>query len=422
MLVRKVVCCNACAKKYVLRFAVGLGVEQRLGWGCPICAAESRAHFSVKSKDGEADFKTDDVTILDGEDPTVGMGGVNRYSDLPVHKSSQGKGLNAGGSAWIQLRGFMGEQGYLAYIASKEAMQSQRLYDYALLRRASGHYKRDDWTGTGALLSGLMSSIGTLGASLHPAFVFSCLTDTAFLPILDISTKGQTNRELLGVLDVACKRDQIAYLDALMTAFDSQGFREARARSVDAAMRIFDSFDALVLPLATERFTPAWRQRLAEFRVFRDDFDSLKALYVDIFESMNQVLMWVGTFLNLGRRRSTTDWSDGKSTTFASGEKNWRAVDREFIVDELPNCKTLLAKASRSFRNDVGHFSVRVDITTGELVLKGGARTSLLSFHEDLLNAARVQSVLLTFCERLTLEYETKVKGESFDGWEKRSV
>jgi hypothetical protein len=144
MLVRNLVTCLACGQRYALRYGVGIGLEQRLAWPCPLCQAETRAHLSVKSKDVEADFKSDDVKIHK-EHPDKGCIGVNVYSEIPVHKSSQGKGLGDGGSAWLRLMEFVEPTRYIEYAQSKEAMQFLRENIFPLVRRAATHYKRENW-------------------------------------------------------------------------------------------------------------------------------------------------------------------------------------------------------------------------------------------------------------------------------------
>jgi len=373
----------------------------------------------VKNKEVDADFKTDDIEILSEDTPHEGLKGVNLYTDLPAHNSIQGKGLDQAGSAWLQLGMFMVEEAYAGFVQSKNAMHWQREHVFPMIRRAAAQYKLCNWISIRNQLGDAAEQVDKNLADMHPAYVFSRFADMLFIPILDATTKTACGQEILDCLANARNRDPHAYKQLLNDMVNSQGFPEARVRCVDTCLRLFDAFDAILVALATEGFTTGWRGRLNEFRVFRDDFDNLKAIYVDVFESMNQLLLWIGMLLNLGNRGAVNSWAPSSpkaNATFSQAAK-WRAVDREFIISEMPQCEALLTKASRDFRNKVGHYGVRLDVVSGDLVFSDNSRQGLLEFHELLLEAGRFQSILLTFCEKITLEHEIEVLGEKLTGW-----
>lgn len=415
MIVRKLVRCLACSQDYILRYGVGLGFEQRLGWPCPLCDAETRAHFSVKQKVVDADFKSDDIEIYQHQPSDLSLPGVNVYSDLPVHMSSIGRGLIDGGSAWLAIRKFIQSEKYSDFVDAKESMQDLRVHIFPMIRRSTGHYKRDNWVRLHSQLIPFTKEIPNL-SDRHPVYGYSRLLDVAFLPILNVNVKVLALQEVFDLMNFSYQNHSTEYGQFVTDAFSSQRFRDARGRCLDTMMRLFDVYDALILPLATQSFSNDWRARLDEFRVYRDDFDLLKSIYQDIFESMNQLLLWIGLLVNIGKRGALNTWSNGSNKTFRQAQR-WRAIDREFIISELPNCETLLSEASRDLRNKIGHYSVHHDILSGRLIFGDGTSKSLITFHEDLLAAARLLSVLIGFCEKMTLDHERIIVGTAMTGW-----
>jgi hypothetical protein len=80
------------------------------------------------------------------------------------------------------------------------------------------------------------------------------------------------------------------------------------------------------------------------------------------------------------------------------------ANEREFILDELPNARVFYDGIRRHSRNAFGHYNVEYDFAAGELVdQRTGARTSLLLFLVDYLEAARMTAYLLTVAEKITV-------------------
>lgn len=419
MLIRNLVTCRSCEGMYILRYGVGLGFEQRLAWPCPICNAETRAHLSVKQKDIQTDLKSDDITVH-AEAPTdLALPGVNIYSELPVHNSSIGKGLSEGGSAWLFLPSLMTGDDFMQFADSKEAVQLLRSEVFPAVRRAASHAKVHDWHKLKANLANTPVAAAPEVSDRHPAYQFGRLLDLCFIPILELEKKVTTGQEVMILLNRANLDCPHLYTDFLDSAFSTQAFGGAANRCIDLTLRLFSSYDALILPLATELLKPEWRDRLDEFRVYRDDFDLLKGLYQDIYESMNQLLLWLGMLANLVNRGDTDKWFSGGIASFKKA-RSWRAVDREFIITELSECKSLFDKASRSLRNEIGHFQVQYDVIQGDIVLSDGKRSSLLIYHEDLLAAARLLSVLITFSEKMTLDYLRLVRHEPMSGWSGR--
>lgn len=415
MLNRRTAQCHSCGNRYVLSIGVGLAPEQRLAWPCPVCGVPQHAHLTVDYRDITFDLKSHDFDQLESID-FEGLQGVNVYAELPVHVSSKGVGLRDGGSAFLKLMQYMGGEAFYAMTQRKDDMQRQHSTVLPMVRREAGHYVNEKWEALFRQLKkdGVLQLPG-LG-DVHPCYSYVRALNMVFVPLLDAPQMQGITDEFVAMMEDCARNHQTAFDAALHDMFHSQGFRLIRQRVIGTVFRLFDAYDAVLAGLIFESFTEDAKSKEAEFRLYRDDFDQLKALYLDVFEGMNHMVLYVGMLLNLSKRSDVRAWANGRKQSYSKA-KDTTAETREFVLDELPACKALVGRANRSLRNDIGHYSVHLDIGTGRLVLADGSTKNLLEFHQDLLYVARLAYVLVVFVEKITLYHELRVVKNKFKGW-----
>lgn len=378
--------CQACRKPFAFRMGVGAGDQQAFVCECPHCSAALHGVLHADQRRARLRFESEDMVELP-ERKARGWErwpGVTVYTDLPVHVSCIGKGMERGGSAFLTLRHFMPDEPWVDYNERVTSLNALRIRLIPALRRATAHFIAKDWLKVSkALEVALPDDPPEVRTSFHA--VLSVL----FSPLFSKDGMAWADELCTIFRDVTSTRP-VEWL-ALRETVDRLGFRQFRRQVVDTIVRVFQKADALCPAIAYEHL-PGIDVR--EFKIFRDDLDVLKSLYVDLFELASRGLAYLGTVVNLHRRGDPEKWSNGKATTLGK-MLSARAVDREFVVGELTGCARLYAGLNRHTRNEFGHCKVHYDFSSGCLVDSDGNEENFLLFLVDLLGAARCSALCL---------------------------
>jgi len=404
--------CNSCGNTINFRIGIGLADEEKFVCQCPYCAVALRGVLRLDQKAGKSKLESEDITDLhkDSVEGESTLRGVNIYTDLPVHRSCQGKSLAEGGSAFMQLWEFMGDR-FPEYQSRAHLLHEFRLLVLPSIRRTASLYVAENWQDLGRSLKELKLSDISGAAGQHPAYAFQRLFDSLYVPILDPDIRIPLTDELLVNLNACTQRHKEVFAAFLTRLFEQHGFGQFRRQVVETTAKCFSKFDALVPALAYEHFTKEWAKRLDDFQIFRDDFDELKSLYVDVFELASRSLVYTGGISNLANRGSVTQWLDGKHRELTPFLKA-RAVDREFVLNELPRLKALYDSIKRHTRNDIGHFKMYYDFATCCLIDEKGGKENFILFLQDFLCAVRLTAYLVTLAEKVTLYRERLIAHE----------
>lgn len=393
--------CKSCGEKAVVRIGVGTVEYGKFVYPCPYCGGAIHGVFRIDFQTPDAHLETVDAERL----PTTGanlenLKAVTVYTDIPVHHSIAGRPLAEGGSAFMSLMKFMGQDSFAVYMTRAHLLQAARVQVLPILRRAQGFYTARSLDRLRGLLSRALDStvedpneaIRELFGMLYAPIQFRTgplgwLDEIGHI-FTDSIAKGQACRE------------------TLKQVFEKGSFRHFRKQALAATLKSFEKSDALLPPLAFEYFAPAYSSRWSDFRIFRDDFEDLKVLYVDIFELASRGLAYLGVFLNLTRRNDPWTWADGKNRTIQKA-LGLTAIEREFVLDETPRLKTLYGNIRRHVRNDIGHYHLYHDVAMGDLVDEEGRRTNFLRFLTDFLGAVRVTGSVMALVDSVTVAEES---------------
>lgn len=386
MLNRSFMKCEACRKPFTFRIGVGRGDQQAFVFECPRCHAALHGVLHADQRQPRLRLESEDMVEIP-ERKANGWEewpGVTVYTDLPVHVSCLGKSMLEGGSAFITLGKFMPEGAWRDYNERVAALHELRLQLLPALRRATAHFIAKDWVNVSKVLS---AALVDQPHEIRARASFHFVSSTLFGPLFS-ETPWVDEVWALFRATAAARRPE---LEALRGIIDRTGFRQFRRQVVETLVRLFQKADALSSALAYERLRGVDAR---EFKIFRDDLDVLKSLYVDLFELASRALAYLGVVANLHLRGDPEQWANGKTRTLGK-MLTANAVDREFILGEFPACASLYAGLNRHTRNDFGHCKVHYDFASGCLVDQDGKEENFLLFLLDLLGAARCAAFCL---------------------------
>jgi hypothetical protein len=396
--------CRTCEQRLLLRIGIAPAREMRIRCRCPNpnCGVALRMRLDVADP-ARTRFSSEDVA--EATDPHEGADALTLvlYTDLPVHRSLLGRSHDEAASAFIHMFGLWGERAP-EYGARSHQLQAMRDGAFPDIRRAASLYAASDFNRLPAAVARLQIAerVPQL-AELDPVYQLGRAIDLFHLPFVDLPARMRATQELVEAL-VAAERDHANAFARLLELFMGElRFPDHRRQIVETAMDALDHVDALLPGLAWEHISVVPMPDPDEFRIVRDDFDELRARYVDIFEIASRTLAYVGAVINLVRRGSATSWSNG-STAQVRTMLGRHANQREFILDELPRARVFYDSIRRHSRNAFGHYNVEYDFAAGVLVdQRTGGRTSFLLFLSDYLEAARMTAYLLTVAEKITV-------------------
>lgn len=392
--------CRSCGNEMLLRVGMAPAPEMRVRCQCPYCGVALRLRFDIG--DASAQMRSEDVSECVAS-PDEAIKSLVLYTDLPVHRSLLGRSAKEPASAFLLMVPLWGERAG-EYSGRGNDLYRLRTQVFPDVRRAASLYAQGDMARLQPAVdrlaaAGLAPRIGSLPAVYRLARAI----DLSYMPLVDISRKMLATHELISVLMAADQRDPALFLALLGLLRDDLGFDEYRRQVVETAMLVLDHIDALLPGLAWEHVIDAESLDIDDFRIVRDDFNELRARYVDIFELASRTLVYLGSIINIATRGDSTAWAQGKPTALHTMLRR-PAAAREFILDELPRAKAYYDDIHRHSRNAFGHYNIEYDFEHGELVdQRSGERTNFLLFMSDYLGAARLTGYLLTVAEKLTI-------------------
>jgi hypothetical protein len=375
--------------------------EQKLIFQCPVCRVALRLNLDT-SRPPEIRFSSDDLTALDRPlREQRGLPVLVLYADLPVHLDWLGPQQAEQVFPFIQMTQLWGDRA-AEYAGRSNSLYDMRLGVFPAVRRTASLYQIDDAASLDRSLENFpLGEIDDL-ADQHAYYRLGRLVDVLYVPFADALPRAAAINEVLARMVAAHYEHTTPYRELLDALVVRHGFIEHRRKVVETAMEVLEHADALLPGLAWEHIVDP-KPDPSTFRIVRADFNELRGRYVEIFELASRSLAYVGAILNLVDRGDPTRWSNGREVTVDRMLAK-RAVQREFILDELPYAKALYDDVHRQSRNAFGHYAVEYDFSSGELVDRDGSRTSYVLFLVDYLAAARLTGYLLGVVEKLSLD------------------
>lgn len=397
MVSRFVIRCHGCKNRLVLRIQVAAGLSpfvvggvQAFVFACPHC--RSGIH-------GKLNSEIDKPPLLQGEDFDVAHEqedpadtAVTVATDLPVHSSLIGyPARQQKMTPFIQLTRSLDSEVFVGLMTSIGQVRQLRELAFPYVRRASSFFMRGDLTG---MKSALLDAPNTdddfaeveLGQMLGVAFA------DIYEPLEDPSLSRAAAVESARMVEDTRLADGPA-LTQLLTDLEKGPLPEHRKRVLDTALAALEDVEALLPAMWAERIEGV--AELNDYRVMRDDFDSLKSRYVDVFELGSRSLAFMARVANIAIRGDVRLHSDGVGRSLKKAVDGTPAKEREAWLDDFPNAKRLYDAIKRHTRNDIGHRLVRYDFESGSLVYEDGTNENYLLFLVDYLHAVGLTHYLL---------------------------
>ncbi len=151
--------CKSCGGKAVVRIGVGTVEYQKFVYACPYCGGAIHGVFRVDFKTPKAHLETLDAERLPSSGANLETAkALTVYTDIPVHHSIAGRPLAEGGSAFMSLMEFMGQDSFSVYMTRAHLLQAARVQVLPILRRAQGFYAARSLDRLGGLLSRALDS------------------------------------------------------------------------------------------------------------------------------------------------------------------------------------------------------------------------------------------------------------------------
>jgi hypothetical protein len=396
-----------CGKIGHFRIGFGVAPEQRIACLCLSCGVQTKSVLRLDYKNISHVFESEDWEVVD-LDLNSTFPSQTIYVDLPVHKSIVGARTmtNGSGSPFIWLISHLAEPEL--YMAKSEVIQELRVRRYSFIRKLPDLFFGGN---LGALNQALYSVFPDEPAGGfnkgNVVFAFYRALDLLYMPILPNDKDIPLRNEFCAFVSKAREQNEDAFHSMLLQADEEAGFDSLSRKAIETICRCFGKMDAFLPALAIEHLrlpTPG----LEEFSIFRDDFDEIKQIYVELFEVHSKILPIIGMIANLLKRGNIDQWGDGKTRSF-SRALALKAVQKEFILNEYPEAKRIFVLTSRQQRNDFAHHKVRYDFASGYLINEKGDKVHVLAFLGEFLNVARSSHHTLVILEELQ-----KVMGKDY--------
>jgi hypothetical protein len=393
--------CRNCGQRMVLRISIDPAPGLRFIFACPGCTSGLRLQIETPGPP-VINVKTEDLDQLDPQDESDGLPIILLTACIPIHVDLLGRQTDSFVSPFLAMSSHTPMERVAEYSGRSNSLQDLHERLFPSVRRLASLYQAGDIARLQEHIDNLPFPDDEAADGLHAVYKLGRFFDVLYLPVVDLPLHiGSVNEVLIPM--VKCYRERRAQYKLLLDEFVREhSLFEHRRKVVASALTIIDHMDALLPGLAWESFDPTPDAK--EFRVVRDDFDTLRARYVEVFELGSRSLVYIGAIANLAYRSDPTNWSDG-TVRSVRATMQLPAHKREFILGEFPLLSELYQNVHRSSRNQFGHYSVEYDYASGELVDNNGQRTNYVLFLADYLAAARLVVALLSVVEKLTLDH-----------------
>ena len=365
--------CAGCKEIIRLRLTVGTDENQPFYFPCPVCGAPSRGLFRYLGG-----TKTD-LTLESGElllEDVADAPSVSISADIPSIASAR-QMHERGGSAFMHFARLVGLDQMQRFIPLADTARAQSKRFGPVLARLISYYRTQDWQRFDSNLKDLLPEGAPLPTKnwqrsdvLHRAF------DLLLLPVLAVGSDPlypEMKAEWNGLWS-----SEWAHHEALLRYAE----RECRTatlltcqRDLLMCLERYLSHMQGILPGALCNMVPdKFRVELDELRLFRDDFEALRDLYINGFEACHRAIRWIVAAANVAQR--------GDEGLFPASARSavHKTPKSPLQFDKLPSankrlyllCLPTWDKAwdsllDRPLRNDFGHASARHDLTTGML-------------------------------------------------------
>ncbi len=393
-IVRYPVQCPGCDSGIVLRLGVGLDPHQPFFYVCGKCRAATRGTLEW-SGGAQTSLSLDAGKCLDSEDGCTQTISIN--PEYPGIADAKDLG-DRGGSAFLFHCQILGNEQVAAFQTAAGELHGRVVVNWASLSRLTTYYTNRDWTHFDREVDSLLpSSECDFREPWRRDHALHFLYDLLLVPMWALSPRRHYP-EMKVVFN--------ALWDTARPNFSAVvAFAKAEAESPLLARLQGDLFSNLsryialrsgLLPGALLDMWPeSARKKAFPIRLFRDEFEVLRDLYIQSYEACDRTLRYVVGVANADAHGDAERFELPIKAPGATAKdaklktpKNLNAFDklrsvekRSWLVEMIPNWQPHWdATLDRQLRNDIGHAAIRHDLPSGNLLRDRGDPIAYVEF------------------------------------------
>jgi len=404
MIIRTLVQCNSCHEKSIFRFSIGLSRVGQFTCACPNCNIQLRGDFKIDNAP-QPNFtaNSDNFQTLHGKQELLNdkYPILTLHTELPVHKERHKNSLIEGGSPFLWLSKQMDD--FIEFKERVDAIDKIKVSFAPLVKRLTSYAETENWQIIKDEFIKLeIPEICKESTEEQVIYLFYRFLNTTFVPLLEMDKMVEISDEYFVYLNDCLDNKKEKYTLLIKSFVQDHSFNSFKLKVFETHFRAIDNYYAYIPGFAYEYFSSTAQKNINDYRVYRDDFNLIKSLYLDIFELLSRMLFYLGCIVNLSIRNDYRIYSTGmiKSQKF----KKMPAYDKMFVLDELPKLKNFINNVQRPLRNDIGHFNVRYNFRKGVLAYDDGTEQNYINFLKFVLDAVRSLWFVIVLTEKIELD------------------
>lgn len=393
--------CHHCEKSFIFRVVVPYAKTESLCFCCPCCNVELRAGLSLDLTIPKMDLSPVGFTLS----PSTGsrlLSTITVSTEIPVHRQKHLLSLPDGGSPFLFIIKELGKNA-LAWKNKIDTLQFLREHLSESLQTLLDRMRGFEWHHTQSLLEKDFKVHFTDDSTQYDC-IYSCYRtlNILYVPLISPKDLALPLDEYFQCINHCIDKEKESYRNLLEFWAAGFEFKSFRSRVLTTFIRVLINFDAFITGLLVADMPESMKSRIDDFRIFRTDYDIVKALYQDLFELTSQATLFFGPIVNLAKRQSPWKYVTGvdSHTKF----RKLPAFERFKILDEMPWLKQTLGTVSRPMRNCIGHFSAEYETFTGNLRYDDGSSKNYIIFLGELADAVKALRIVLAVVEKIDLD------------------
>ncbi|MGC4092944.1 MAG: hypothetical protein QM756_34675 [Polyangiaceae bacterium] len=372
--------CPGCKAGLTLRLGVGRDDRQPFFFVCPRCQAATRGALHLRERGG-TELELSDGQLLDWNDRTDFTIHIHpEFPSVPDAPSLE----QPGGSAFLTFFTMLGQERFLNFEAATQQLRSIVKSDWNALQRLNTYYIKRDWDRFDVTLRTVAPQFAELIAddwhrdaavhNLYDVFLAPvCLLDPASL-YLDMKTEWNG---LWNPKDVHL-RAMVAFARQEMA---TQAFNDVQRDLFVLLERYITNISALLPGLLCNLLPQEHQSKVdGSLRLFRDEYEILRDLYIQSFETCHKALRWVVGLANAKASGSADSFSVPSTASVAPRKTPKNLAEFSKLVSAEKRAWLCLIPSwdsawdaifDRKLRNDIGHASAHHNLASGMILREG---------------------------------------------------
>ena len=367
--------CPGCASGIILRLGVGHDLRQPFFYVCPTCRAATRGALLW---DRGAGTKVEIAAgrLLDSEKDCKHTVSIN--PEIPALPTATGMDV-PGGSPFLAFVQWLGGEQILRFQSATAQIRHLIDSEWGALTRLTTYYLNRDWVHFDAALGSVLpeKQANDLSPEWKRDHYVHFFYDLFLAPIFTLDPE-ESYLHMKTAYNQVWSPDRPNF--SALTALAKEESQTTRFRNIqrdlfECISRYVNLVGALTPGMLCDLLPEQHQHEVETLRLFRDDYELLRDLYIQSFETVHKALRWVIGASNADVHGNHARCVPIVGMSQASSKKPPANLDQ---FSALPNAlkREWLAALpewhrrwdrlfDRHLRNDIGHASARHDLPTG---------------------------------------------------------